>query len=264
MKYAIITENDISKWSDKTGTVYHFPKRYLDLLKTGTKVIYYKGRVQDKRFENTRLSNSPHYFGLGQIGQITLDNSSGKQDYFGEIKNFVKFSKPVLFKISDAYVETIPENRLSNYWRDGVREIDDSTYNKIKNLAGINEDGISVYNDDNIISPSLESEFFEGGVKKRYTTTYERDPKAREQAVTIHGYTCMACSLNFEEMYGDWGKGFIHVHHIKPVSTVNGKSSINPRTDLIVLCANCHSMVHRRKDRVLSLEELKNIIKKEA
>lgn len=261
MSYAAITENDISNWSDKTGELYHFPKRYVDILKPGTKVIYYKGRVREKRFEKTRLSNKPHYFGLGEIGNVVLDRSSNKEDYFAEIKNFIRFSKPVLFKFEDNYIENIPNAKINNYWRHGVREIDASAFNKIKSLAEINKDGTSIYNDDNITSPSLESEFFEGGAKKSYLTIYERDPQAREQAVTIHGYSCMACNFNFENKYGEWGKGYIHVHHLKPISTVNEKSSINPNTDLIVLCANCHSMVHRRKDKVLSFEELKSIIK---
>ncbi|EPR65481.1 hypothetical protein ADICYQ_5402 [Cyclobacterium qasimii M12-11B] len=34
----------------------------------------------------------------------------------------------------------------------------------------------------------------------------------------------------------------------------------SPAEDLTVLCANCHRMVHRRKDIVLSLEELKQKI----
>lgn len=44
----VIVENDISQWDDLTGEVYHFPKRYKDLLLTGEKVIYYKGRMKDK------------------------------------------------------------------------------------------------------------------------------------------------------------------------------------------------------------------------
>ncbi|WP_406874901.1 hypothetical protein [Acinetobacter baumannii] len=34
----VIVENDISQWDDLTGEVYHFPKRYKDLMcaeKTG-------------------------------------------------------------------------------------------------------------------------------------------------------------------------------------------------------------------------------------
>lgn len=261
MRYAIITENDISQWSDQTGELYHFPKRYLSILKPGTKIIYYKGRLKENEFKNKRLSVDPHYFGLGEIGKLMQDEKSSKEDYFGQILNFKKFPKAVPFKLGNSYIEPIPDERAGNYWRDGVRLIDEKTYNRIRELAEINQNGTSVYNDENIESPSLDSEYYEGGQKKRYTTTYERDPQAREQAVNIHGYSCMACNFNFEKAYGDWGKGFIHVHHVKPISTVGEKTRINPRTDLIVLCANCHSMVHRRKDLVLTLDELKKLIK---
>lgn len=36
---------------------------------------------------------------------------------------------------------------------------------------------------------------------------------------------------------------------------------INPRTDMVVLCPNCHSMIHRRKNRTLSLNELLLLLK---
>ena len=31
----IIVENDVSQWEDRTGEVYHFPKRYRELLLPG-------------------------------------------------------------------------------------------------------------------------------------------------------------------------------------------------------------------------------------
>ena len=71
----------------------------------------------------------------------------------------------------------------------------------------------------------------------------------------------MACGFNFEKVYGEYGKGYIHVHHVKPVAT-SGVRAVNPREDLVVLCANCHAMVHRKKNKVLSLEELKALIQK--
>ena len=43
--YTVIVENDESIWSDDTGVLYHFPKRYVNLLSPGTNVIYYKGKL---------------------------------------------------------------------------------------------------------------------------------------------------------------------------------------------------------------------------
>lgn len=55
---------------------------------------------------------------------------------------------------------------------------------------------------------------------------------------------------------------FIVVHHVNPLSTYVNKRVVNPKTDLVCVCANCHSMIHRHKNQVLSIDELKSIIEK--
>lgn len=101
---------------------------------------------------------------------------------------------------------------------------------------------------------------YEGGIKYFYGKRYERDLINRKRALEIFGYKCNACGFNFEEVYGEWGKDFIEVHHIKPISS-EGEQLINPATDLVPVCSNCHRMIHRRKDEVLNIEELRQILK---
>ena len=264
MNYAIVTENDSSQWKDKTGELYHFPSRYVRLLESGTQVVYYKGRMKDNSFVNKRLSPEPHYFGIARIGRVFPDTKSTKQDYYADIVDFIPFSKEVLAKQEGAYVEAIPDSRVSNYWRDGVRAIDQATFDRIVELSDINIGQISNLNDAYQSSEqgyeSSAQQGLEGSKKQRYTSYYERNPKLRHQALSIHGYTCMACNFNFEKAYGEKGKGYIHVHHIKPISDA-GEGLVNPATDMIVLCANCHSIVHRDRNNTLSLEELKRLLK---
>ena len=57
----------------------------------------------------------------------------------------------------------------------------------------------------------------EGSKKQVYTTRYERNSSLRASAIKIHGTTCMACGFNFEAVYGDRGKDYIEVHHVKPL-----------------------------------------------
>ena len=98
------------------------------------------------------------------------------------------------------------------------------------------------------------------GKKIEYRSVrYERDPVNRQNAIQIHGYKCMACGFDYETTYGELGKEFIEVHHSKPLSTLDGEVNINPKEDLVCLCSNCHSMIHRNKE-ALSLDELKEII----
>lgn len=110
---------------------------------------------------------------------------------------------------------------------------------------------------------ALEAEtYVEGGSGKQYVNVYERNPELRRAAIRLHGTKCLACGFDFEEVYGERGRGFIEVHHLRPVSTLTSPAAVDPRTDLVVLCANCHRMVHRRRDRILGLEELRRILRK--
>jgi hypothetical protein len=103
-----------------------------------------------------------------------------------------------------------------------------------------------------------EEEFFEGMKVRMYT--YERNPKLRSKAILLHGYKCKACGFDFKEKYGERGSEFIEVHHLNPVSSHEKETSLDPKTEMTVVCSNCHRMIHRRKDKILSLEELKKII----
>ncbi|WP_336517553.1 HNH endonuclease [Pollutibacter soli] len=260
MAYAIIVENDISEWKDETGVKYHFPFRYLKYLQPGTKVVYYKGRITDNKFQNKRLSPIPHYFGIAEIGKNYKDYESDKNDFYTDILGFKQFEKAVSAKQENEYIESIPATRATNYWRDGVRPITEEIYSSILKLAEFDAKLETNFNDLEFLN-GFQSDHIEGGKKLRYTSYYERNSAARQQAVEIHGYSCMACEFNFKDAYGDWGEGFIHVHHTKPISTVQEKTKVNAKEDLIVLCANCHSMVHRKKDSLLSLKDLKAKLK---
>lgn len=100
----------------------------------------------------------------------------------------------------------------------------------------------------------------EGKKIEIYTYKYERNPKLRAEAIRLHGFTCRACGFNFEEHYGNLGKEYIEIHHVQPLYSFNEEKEIDPSKDLVPLCSNCHRMIHRKKDSILSIEELKNIL----
>lgn len=102
----------------------------------------------------------------------------------------------------------------------------------------------------------------EGAPKQVLVNKYERNSKLRHEAIMIHGFSCMGCKFDFNEFYGEHGRDFIEVHHIKPLSKIKEETTIDPKKDMIVLCSNCHRMVHRNPDSPLSLRELKKIIAK--
>lgn len=99
---------------------------------------------------------------------------------------------------------------------------------------------------------------YEGGVKQISMNRYERNPEARRRCIEKYGTTCQVCGLNFKDMYGDIGEGFIHVHHITPLSAQKKRHQID-ETNLIPVCPNCHAMLHKGN---LSVKDLKNRINK--
>jgi 5-methylcytosine-specific restriction enzyme A len=103
-------------------------------------------------------------------------------------------------------------------------------------------------------------EFTEGVAKSIYVNVYERNPEAREACVARYGYICSVCNFDFSKTYGKIGTGFIHVHHLKPLSEIKQEYQIDPIVDLRPVCPNCHAMLHKRKP-AYSIEELIFLIK---
>jgi 5-methylcytosine-specific restriction protein A len=62
------------------------------------------------------------------------------------------------------------------------------------------------------------------------------------------------------DVYGDLGSGFIHVHHRVPLGDVRAEHDVDPIRDLIPVCPNCHSMLHRRNPP-MKVEDLAAIVR---
>ena len=107
---------------------------------------------------------------------------------------------------------------------------------------------------------SIEGE--EGRKKRRFGNYYERNPRLRSAAISVHGENYMVCGFNFARRYGERGEGFIEVHHIKPIAARGTATRIHPKKDMIVVCSNCHRMIHRRRDDVWSAARLKRYLKR--
>lgn len=99
----------------------------------------------------------------------------------------------------------------------------------------------------------------EGAKKQTTVNAYERNPKAREICIQNYGYKCSVCEFDFEEVYGEIGIGFIHVHHLKPLSEINEEYQVDPVNDLRPVCPNCHSMLHKAN---FTIEQLRNTLRK--
>ncbi|MBX9448998.1 MAG: HNH endonuclease [Taibaiella sp.] len=106
-------------------------------------------------------------------------------------------------------------------------------------------------------------EFPEGKKMLRKHILRERNPKLVRLAKLSFKQKfgklfCVICDFDFTIKYGDIGNDFIEAHHIKPISEIkeNEKTKIE---DLIMVCSNCHRMLHRKRPW-LNKEELKKLV----
>lgn len=118
----------------------------------------------------------------------------------------------------------------------------------------------------NIPEISDDEEGNEGQVLSRVHRYRERDKslvakKKSKFLLENKNLFCEGCGFDFEKKYGERGKDYIECHHTKPVSelAVGEKTKLS---ELVLLCSNCHRIIHRKKPW-LSISELKDLIKKD-
>lgn len=100
--------------------------------------------------------------------------------------------------------------------------------------------------------------YVEGATRTITVNVFERNPQARKNCIRAHGIACTICGFDFASRYGEIGKGFIHVHHLKPLGEIRAEYQLDAIKDLRPVCPNCHAMLHRRTPPY-SIEEMRQI-----
>lgn len=104
-----------------------------------------------------------------------------------------------------------------------------------------------------------EDVYHEGALRQITVNAYERNSAARQKCIAVHGSRCGACGFDFGDFYGKDVKGYIHIHHLTQLSDIGEAYVVNPETDLVPVCANCHAVIHRRKPPY-TLDEVRSMI----
>lgn len=136
----------------------------------------------------------------------------------------------------------------------------DFEYTDIKdNLKKIEKEKRKIQSfDENII-------IAEGVKRVTEVAVYERSKKLRDFAIQYFTkddrISCNCCSFNFGDFYGDEiGKGFIEIHHTKPIFTYEDEDIENTLKQAVVnltpVCSNCHRMIHRNWQKPLEIQVL--------
>lgn len=111
----------------------------------------------------------------------------------------------------------------------------------------------------------IDEEFPEGKELTRIHKSKERNPKVvqrkKKKVLSTNGkLACEVCGFDFAKIYGQLGYGFAECHHIVPVSQLTDGQKTK-LSDLAIVCANCHRMLHKGRP-LLSVGELREIIKR--
>lgn len=112
--------------------------------------------------------------------------------------------------------------------------------------------------------PEFRDSFPEGKRVERIHKTRERNPRvikiAKREFKIKHGKLfCEACCFDFEETYGKLGEDFIEGHHALPLSQILDDHVKTRVEDIIMLCSNCHKMIHRKRPW-LTVDEISKLL----
>lgn len=220
-----------------------------------------------KKFYNKQISLKE---GISILVNVNMNENSAV-DYIYNYSNLIQgklFTRTTSIDATDYYLKKIYEENGAEGLENSLLSLsqhieyyEDKSGIAVKKKKEVHKKYFTLINkrDYSTVFPNeVDStvEYSEGKTKKVLVNNYERNSIARKKCIEHFGLSCQVCTINFKEIYGEIGENFIHVHHKVDIATIGKEYSINPITDLIPVCPNCHSMLHKRKPSY-SIEELK-------
>ncbi|MGW8972679.1 HNH endonuclease [Streptomyces platensis] len=163
------------------------------------------------------------------VARKTFDIATRHPDYRGKPTNGGAIDREVLHEF---LVRPDQMAEVARLIREGI------STGELQELAQTDDEDL----DDDFSAP-------EGRLLLRRHRARERNKGLRKKKIDSvlrkgGSLACEACGFDFEEVYGDRGAGYVECHHVVPLHEVGeGKTRLS---DLAVICANCHRMIHRR------------------
>jgi predicted HNH restriction endonuclease len=104
----------------------------------------------------------------------------------------------------------------------------------------------------------------EGAITLREHRARERSRELRAAKIEAfkaqHGEVyCEVCGFDFERFYGALGSGLIEVHHTKAIADYR-EGDATEITDLILVCSNCHYVIHRDCNYERNYRQLREVL----
>lgn len=204
-------------------------------------------------------------------GTLVLFQFNGQIIASAKLLEVKKHDKPLYGRYSGSYVfDTKSVKTFEPITADELREIDDTFKNFSQSKQHIDSSCYEAIMEliqlksSTAIPEEIPAEqagkFSEGSKKEITVNAYERNPKARQECIRIHGSKCAICGFDFGEFYGEEFIGKIHVHHKKPLAEIDDEYEVDPVEDLVPVCPNCHMIIHSKSGGTYTIEEVKEFI----
>lgn len=207
----------------------------IKLSETLNKLPVFPEKVDSEKFRNPngvglKLSNflalDPGYHGKGMVAYSKLDKEVFEEFYNDRVR-LKNIADQIRIIISD---ETLRKN---------LYHIEDDENFEVEGVS-------------------------EGQVLYKFHKFRERNNKiisAKKKTVlkATGNLSCEVCQFDFYKTYGELGFGFIECHHIRPISDYFDNMETK-MSDLALVCANCHRMLHRNLGSV-TIGQLRDRIK---
>lgn len=179
---------------------------------------------------------------------------------------FDYINKTTTRNITEEFVRTL-QKELERFSKDSTNFGGTDIFYSVEGIGsgvwGLNnyepDENMDITQDD--ISYPEGKELLKQHIKKERSTKLIRDAKKQFKKKNGHLY-CEICGIDFEKIYGEIGKDFIEAHHNKQQVSDMDEDNNTKIEDLVMLCPNCHSMVHRLKLYNVNITELQKILKR--
>jgi hypothetical protein len=131
---------------------------------------------------------------------------------------------------------------------------------KLENL-GFKVISMKIDDQSSALPEEIPDSYPEGARRQISINAYERNPVARKACIEYHGSICTVCGFDFGSKYGGQFAGYIHVHHLTPLSKINKSYEVNPKEHMIPVCPNCHAVIHSG-GKIKTVKQVQNMLKK--
>jgi hypothetical protein len=104
-----------------------------------------------------------------------------------------------------------------------------------------------------------EESDIEGTKTEVVRLTSKRSRRLRDLALEAARGCCLVCRRDFTQVLGGRGVRVMQVHHRRQLSA-RDVPSVTRLSDLAVVCANCHLLLHLDVEKALDVEELREML----